>query len=157
MTAALNTASTGDSMHTLVDALNLVLADTYALMALTQFAHWNVEGRDFFSLHAAFEEQYDALFEAVDEVAERVRALKGYALGGLGNLAKAAGIPEFSAPMSAVDMVTALAAGHRKTLGDAVQARDLAGQLGDAQSQDLMIERITAHEKTLWMLESYLK
>ncbi len=53
----------------LVETLNLVLADSYALMSLTHLAHWNVEGPGFFSLHKAFEDQYEDLFEAVDEVA----------------------------------------------------------------------------------------
>ena len=51
----------------LVDSLNLVLADSYALMGLSHLAHWNIEGSDFFQLHKAFEEQYENLFEAVDE------------------------------------------------------------------------------------------
>src|SRR5580698_6977116 len=80
----------------LVEVLNLVLADSYALMALTHLAHWNVEGPGFFALHKAFEEQYENLFEAVDEVAERVRALDAYAIGGLAKLAKTAGLEEFS-------------------------------------------------------------
>jgi hypothetical protein len=79
----------------LVDALNLALADSYALMALTHLAHWNIEGPGFFSLHKAFQEQYENLFEAVDEVAERVRALDAYAIGGLSKLAKTAGMDEF--------------------------------------------------------------
>ena len=72
----------------LVDALNLVLADSYALMSLTHLAHWNVEGPNFFDLHKAFQEQYEDLFEAVDEIAERVRALDAYAIGGLNKLAR---------------------------------------------------------------------
>src|SRR5687768_18501136 len=83
----------------LVDALNLVLADSYALMALTHLAHWNVEGPDFFELHKAFQHQYEDLFEAVDEIAERVRALDTYAIGGLNKLARTAGMDEFSSPM----------------------------------------------------------
>src|SRR5690242_8538515 len=84
-----------------IDGLNLVLADTYALMGLTHLAHWNVEGADFFPLHKAFQEQYEALFEAVDEIAERVRALDAFAIGGLATLAKAAQMEEFKAPMPA--------------------------------------------------------
>ena len=64
-----------------VENLNLVLADSYALMALTHLAHWNVEGEDFFPLHKAFQEQYENLFEAIDEIAERVRGvLPGFIL-----------------------------------------------------------------------------
>ena len=57
-----------------VDALRLVVADTYAIIGQTHICHWNVRGASFFSLHTAFEEQYNELFAAVDEIAERIRA-----------------------------------------------------------------------------------
>ncbi len=141
----------------LVDALNLVLADSYALMGLTHLAHWNVEGSDFFSLHQAFQAQYENLFEAIDEVAERIRALDAYAIGGLSNFAKTAQLEEFKAPMPQNDYVAALIVAHEKVVDDTVRARDLAGERSDLQTQDLMIGRITWHEKTLWMLKSFLK
>jgi starvation-inducible DNA-binding protein len=141
----------------LVDALNLTLADSYALMALSHLAHWNVEGSGFFQLHKAFEEHYENLFEAVDELAERVRALDAYAIGGLTKLAKTADMEEFASPLSQQDYVAALIVAHEKVVADAVRARDLAGDSQDLQSQDLLIKRIQWHEKTLWMLKSYLK
>lgn len=140
-----------------IDALNLVVADTYALMGLTHLAHWNVEGPDFFPLHKAFQEQYEELFEAVDEVAEQIRALDGYAIGGLGTLAKVAQMDEFKAPMSQKDYVAALIVAHEKVVDDATRCRDLAGETNDLQTQDLMIKRLQSHEKTLWMLKAYLK
>ena len=141
----------------LTDALNLVLADSYALMALTHLAHWNVEGSDFFALHTAFQEQYENLFEAIDEVAERVRAFDAFAIGGLSTLAKAAQIEEFKAPLPQKDYVAALIVGHEKLVDDALRARDIAGEAEELQTQDLMIKRLQWHEKTLWMLKSYLK
>lgn len=141
----------------MIDSLNQVLADSYSLMGLTHLAHWNVEGNNFFALHEAFEEQYKDLFEAVDDIAERVRALGGYAVGGLGRLAQMADLEEFSAPLPQKDYVAGLIVAHEKVLADAVQAREIAGQTNDLESQDLMIERITKHEKVLWMLKSFLK
>lgn len=141
----------------LVDQLNLVLADSYALMALTHLAHWNVEGSGFFQLHKAFEEQYEDLFEAVDEIAERIRALDDYAIGGLNNLARIAGMDELKSPMPQKDYAAALVVAHEKVVGDAVQLRNLAGESGDLETQDLMIKRIEWHQKTLWMLKSFLK
>jgi starvation-inducible DNA-binding protein len=140
-----------------VDGLNLVVADTYALMALTHLAHWNVEGADFFPLHKAFQEQYENLFEAVDEAAERVRALDAYAIGGLTTLAKVAQMAEFKSPMPQKDYVAALVVAHEKVVDDATRTRDLAADANDLQTQDLLIKRIQWHEKTLWMLKSYLK
>lgn len=140
-----------------VDGLNLVLADSYALMALTHQAHWNVEGSDFFPLHKAFQEQYEDLFEAVDEIAERVRALDAYAAGGLSRLAKMAEMDEFTAPLPEKDFVAGLIVAHEKLLQDAIQTREHAGETGDLETQDLMIKRIAAHQKVSWMLKSYLK
>lgn len=141
----------------LADSLNLVLADSYALMALTHLAHWNVEGTGFFALHKAFEEQYENLFKAVDEIAERVRALDAYAVGGLSKLAKTSGLEEFSSPMPQKDYVAGLIVAHEKLVEDATRTRDLAGEANDLETQDLMIGRLQWHEKTLWMLKSYLK
>jgi len=140
-----------------IGGLNLVLADSYALMALTHLAHWNIEGSDFFPLHKIFQEQYENLFEAVDEIAERVRALDAYAIGGLGVLAKVAEVEEFKSPLPQKDYVAALIVVHEKVVEDAVRTRNEAGVGGDLQTQDLMIKRLQWHEKTLWMLKSYLK
>ena len=153
-TAAVSTAKKNTRV---VDGLNLMVADTYALMALTHLAHWNVEGADFFPLHKAFQEQYENLFEAVDEIAEQVRALDAYAVGGLSTLASMAQLNEFKSPMPQKDYVAALIVAHEKVVDDATRTRDAAGESGDLQTQDLMIKRIQWHDKTLWMLKSYLK
>lgn len=153
----MTTAVTPPTAAALATSLNQVLADSYALMSLTHLAHWNVEGPGFFALHTAFQTQYEELFLAVDTIAERVRALDAYALGGLGTLARTAGLPEMAAPLAQEAYVTALIDANQKVVRDAVIARDLAGTAGDAESQDLMIERITLHQKTIWMLKSFLK
>jgi starvation-inducible DNA-binding protein len=137
--------------------LNQVLADSYALLSLTHLAHWNVEGPGFFALHTAFQTQYEELFTAVDEIAERIRSLNAYAIGGLGPLAAAAQMKEFAAPLSQENYVRRLIAANEKLIKDAARARDLAGAANDAESQDLMIARITLHQKTVWMLKSFLK
>ncbi len=141
----------------LAEGLNQVLADTYALMALTHHAHWNVEGEGFFALHAAFEEQYNDLFQAADEIAERVRALGAYAVGGLGTLAGLAGMEEPAAPVPQKDFVAALIDANEKTAGTIRKVKDLAGKEGDTETEDMLIARLQIHEKTLWMLKSYLK
>jgi len=140
-----------------VKALNLLLADSYSLMANTHYAHWNVEGPGFFSLHKAFQEQYEHLFEAIDEIAERVRALDAYALGGLRNFSNESGIEELDTPVSAKDYVASLTVAHEKTLADAIAVRDAAGASNDLETQDLAIKTIQWHQKTIWMLKSFLK
>jgi starvation-inducible DNA-binding protein len=155
MSTTTTTAAKKDTR--VIDGLNLIVADSYALMALTHLAHWNVEGSDFYPLHKAFQEQYENLFEAIDEVAERVRALDAYAIGGLTTLAKVAQMEEFKSPMPQKDYVAALIVAHEKVVDDATRTRDFAGEASDLQTQDLMIKRLQWHQKVLWMLKSYLK
>lgn len=141
----------------LSDHLNQVLADSYALMSLSHLAHWNIEGSGFFALHTAFQAQYEELFTAIDEIAERIRALGAYAIGGLGKLAETAQIKEFASPLSQEDYAHALVKANEKLITDATKAREVAGETNDLESQDLMVRRITLHQKTIWMLKSYLK
>ena len=141
----------------IIDALRLVVADTYALIGQTHLCHWNVRGPSFFSLHTAFEEQYNELFVAVDEISERIRAKGALAPGGLSNLAKMAGIEEITEDSSAQDMVRHLVSANEKLLQDLKAARDCAGEANDSESEDLMIARVQVHEKTVWMLKSFLE
>lgn len=140
----------------ITDALRQVVADSYALLGQTHLCHWNVRGPGFFALHTAFEEQYTELFTAVDEIAERIRALGALAPGGLSNLAKMAGMTELAEDAGANDMVAHLVKCHSHLVKHAAKARDLAGDAEDKESEDLMVARIQVHEKTIWMLESYL-
>lgn len=152
----MTTANTAAGKESLSDALNQVLADSYALLSLTHLAHWNVEGPGFFALHTAFQTQYEELFTAIDEIAERIRSLGAYAIGGLRRFADVAQMKEFAAPLSQEQYVKALIEANEKLVADCSKARDLAGQVNDPESQDLMIERITLHQKTVWMLRSFL-
>jgi starvation-inducible DNA-binding protein len=141
----------------ITNALRQVVADTYALISQTHLCHWNVRGPSFFALHAAFEEQYTELFAAVDELAERIRAIGALAPGGLAQLAKLAGIEEMAEDTSATAMVQHLVMANEKLLTDLRTARDVAGEVEDSETEDLMIARIQTHEKTVWMLKSFLE
>ncbi|MFP4165584.1 MAG: Dps family protein [Opitutales bacterium] len=147
---------TGSYNHSIVNALRQVVADSYALLGQTHICHWNVRGHSFFALHDAFEKQYTELFTAIDEIAERIRALGAFAPGGLGNLAKMANVTEIRENAPSTEMVEHLAASNRALVADLEVARDLAGEAHDDETEDLMIARIQVHEKTIWMLESYL-
>lgn len=145
-----------DNQQSVIDALRQVVADSYALLGQTHICHWNVRGPGFFALHEAFEQQYTELFTAVDEIAERVRALGAMAPGGLANLSKMAGMHEIGEDAKAEDMVEHLAKCNRGLIDHAAKARELAADADDKETEDLMIGRIQVHEKTVWMLESYL-
>lgn len=155
MTTKTKTATKNDAV---VKGLTTLLADSYALLGQTHLAHWNVEGPAFFSLHVAFQSQYEELFEAIDEVAERIRALDVLSPGGLKTLAALSSITELAAePMPAKDFVAHLIESHEIVVGNATAARKAAEDAGDLETQDLVIKRIQTHEKTLWMLRSFLK
>ena len=131
-----------------------LLADSYTLYLKTQNYHWNVVGPMFRTLHLMFEEQYIELRDAVDEVAERFRAL-GYPAPGsfkefskLGSVAEEEGVPE------AMEMVRQLAAGHEATARTARDVVKVAEPAGDVATVDLATVRIDTHEKTAWMLRS---
>lgn len=152
------TASQVVAADPMAASLTKLLADTYSLMAQTHLAHWNVEGTDFFSLHAAFQSQYEGLFEAVDEIAERIRAIGHYAEGGLKQLAALSDLSAMpSGRQPAKDFVAQLIDGHEKTAEAAKAVEAAAATANDLESQDLAIKRRQAHEKTLWMLNSFLK
>jgi starvation-inducible DNA-binding protein len=150
--------ATKQKTNPVVEGLSTLLADSYALMGQTHLAHWNVEGPNFYQLHVAFQAQYEELFEAIDELAERIRALDAYAPGGLATLAKGSDIQEMSTGAApAKDFVAHLVESHETLLGGAHELRKTCEATGDLETQDMVIKRIQTHEKTLWMLKSFLK
>ncbi|WP_411825514.1 Dps family protein [Luteolibacter sp. AS25] len=152
------TATKAKSTKPIVDSLKTVLADSYALLGQTHIAHWNVEGPAFFSLHAAFQTQYEELFIAVDDIAERIRGLDEYSPGGLKTLASLSSISELDAEaIPAKDYVAHLIECNEIVGASLRTARDTAAEKGDPQTEDLMIGRIQVHDKALWMLRSFLK
>lgn len=141
-----------------VSGLRTLLADSYALMGQTHLAHWNVEGPNFFQLHVAFQGQYEELFTAIDDIAERIRALDEFSPGGLQTLAKLSTISEMtSGAAPAKDFVAHLIDSHEILLANAKGLREAAGEANDLETQDIVIGRIQIHQKTLWMLKSFLK
>ncbi len=90
-----------------------------------------------FQLHKAFQEQYENLFEAVDEIAERVRALDAFAIGGLNTLARTAGMEELKSLMPQKDYVAALIVAHEKVVDDSVRVRDGSCETNDLQDAGL--------------------
>lgn len=144
--------------NAVISGLKNLLADSYALMAQTHVAHWNVEGPHFFALHAAFQKQYEELFEAIDEIAERLRALETLSPGGLATLAKLSPLSELPIEhLPAKDFVAHLLQAHETLISRAEELRKNCEEHGDLETQDLVIGRIQSHQKTAWMLRSTLK
>jgi starvation-inducible DNA-binding protein len=137
-----------------VKALEQALADTYALALKTQNYHWNVEGPTFFGLHKLFEEQYDDAHAAVDELAERIRALGAFAPGGLRVFQEISGIADAKDGLDARAMIDDLIAGHA-TLASTLKAGiEAAEKAADPVTADMLTGRLTTHDKHAWMLRS---
>lgn len=136
------------------EALKLLLADTYTLYLKTHGYHWNVEGPHFQQLHLQFMEQYTEMWTAVDELAERIRALGHYApssyseMGALSSLKEEVGKPDWH------EMVMNLAKGHEQVAKTARQVLNVAEEVGDEATADVVTPRLTIHEKTAWMLRA---
>ncbi|MGH1421138.1 MAG: Dps family protein [Hyphomonas sp.] len=138
------------------DALRILLGETYALYSKTHGYHWNVTGPRFSSLHAMFMEQYTELWAALDEIAERIRALGYFAPGSSGEMMDAASIPQDQGVPDAETMIANLAAGHEAVSRAAKNGIQIAEDAGDAVTVDLMTQRATIAEKTAWMLRASL-
>jgi starvation-inducible DNA-binding protein len=137
----------------IAESLSRLLADTYTLYLKTQNYHWNVEGPQFHALHTMFEEQYVELRDAVDRIAERIRALGFPAPGSYAEYSKLTSIEEAEPGIAdSIDMVRALAAGHETLAGSARATVDVSEEAGDVATADLATNRVEVHEKTAWML-----
>ena len=136
-----------------IDSLSNILGQTFGLYVQTHSYHWNVEGPQFRELHALFEDQYNDLWSALDEIAERIRSLGAYAPSTLSELVKLAG--DAPAPaQSAEAMVDALIAGHT-AIAEALRAAiSTAQDAGDEVSAGYLTDRLGWHEKELWMMKS---
>ncbi|WP_250446125.1 Dps family protein [Actinotalea sp. C106] len=140
----------------IVHGLSKVLADSYTLYLKTHSYHWNVVGPMFHSLHAMFEEEYTELALAVDEIAERIRALGAPAPGTYREFTELSVLGEDTDQPEAREMVARLVAAHEATARTIREALPVAEGAPDQVSTDLLTRRLEVHEKTAWMLRSML-
>lgn len=139
----------------IAESLNALLADTAVLYQKTHAYHWNITGPQFPALHTLFETQYREMWAALDEIAERIRALGAFAPASGAAFVKLAEIKSADeSPPSANDMVASLLADHETLIRRARIALEAASDAGDAASEDLLTARISIHEKTAWMLRA---
>lgn len=136
--------------------LNVVLADTYVLMMKTQASHWCARGSNFIGLHKLTEDQYGELFKAIDEVAERVRAIGAQPPLSLAQMLDTTSLKEANA-IGDTDAAFMMLATDNETLARSAQeAAQQAQDLEDIATHDLLIDRSAAHDKAAWLLRSHL-
>lgn len=146
-----------DTSKKVAAGLSNLLADTFVLYLKTHFYHWNVRGPLFRTLHLMFEEQYNALWTSTDIIAERIRSLGADAPGTFSEYSSLASVKEDKKIPKAMDMIKILAEDHAKVVATAKKAFKAAEDAEDEPTQDLLIERIDYHEKTIWMLKTMLE
>jgi starvation-inducible DNA-binding protein len=145
-----------DARKQIGDGLARLLADTYTLYLKTHNFHWNVEGPMFNTLHLMFETQYNELALAVDQIAERIRALGFRAPGSYGEFAELATIQDAEGHPTALQMIGQLAKDQETVVRTARQVFPLVDEAHDEPSADLLTQRMQVHEKTAWMLRAML-
>lgn len=137
--------------------LSKLLADTYTLYLKTHNFHWNVEGPMFQTLHVMFMGQYTEMWNALDIIAERIRALGHYAPGTYSEFVKLTSIKESKAVPKANKMIEELIEGNEAVIKTARSIFDSAEKAKDQTTMDVLTQRLDIHEKTAWMLRSLLK
>lgn len=141
----------------IVDGLSRLLADTYTLYLKTHNFHWNVTGPMFQTLHLMFEQHYNELALAVDEIAERIRALGHPAPATYSEFSRLTSIEETTGVPKATDMIRLLVEAHQTVIRTARDVFPVAEEANDAPTGDLLTRRMDIHEKTAWMLRSLLE
>ncbi len=152
----LNTGIPEKDREKIAGGLSTLLADSYTLYLKTHNYHWNVRGPLFNTLHQMFEQQYTELAAAVDEIAERIRALGVTAPGSYTEFGELTSIQEGSGGESAEEMIRQLVIGQETVVRTAREAFPAADAAHDEPTADLLTQRMQIHEKNAWMLRSML-
>ncbi|MCO8043501.1 DNA starvation/stationary phase protection protein [Acinetobacter bohemicus] len=140
----------------IVEGLSKLLADSYTLYLMTHNFHWNVTGPQFNSLHTMFMTQYTEQWNALDQIAERIRALGFAAPGTYKEFVKLTSIQEIEGVPNAEQMLKYLMTAHETTARTARELFSVVDEVNDQPTADLLTQRLDVHEKTAWMLRSTL-
>lgn len=140
----------------LITELNQLLSDLHIYYQNTRGFHWNIKGKRFFELHVKFEELYTEALTNIDEVAERILTIKGQPLHSFEDYLKTSSLKSITNLHEDAKIVESLLALLEALVKQEKAVRDLSGDEGDSETEDMMIALINSHEKTMWMLRSWL-
>lgn len=138
----------------IADELAYTLADTYRLFTNTQGLHWNVQGPLFYSVHSMTEEQYEDMFEAIDAIAERIRALGSPAPQTAAKLLELSRVEDIDTEADLESQISGLIAANESMARDMRKIVSKAEAINDVKTADLLTERIGTHEENAWMLRA---
>jgi starvation-inducible DNA-binding protein len=154
MSTEINIGIEEQDRKNIAEGLSRLLADSYTLYLKTHNYHWNVKGPLFNTLHQMFEVQYSELALAVDEIAERIRALGEPAPGSYKAYAQLTSIEEEDSVPEAEQMIRQLLEGQEAVVRTARSVIGAAEAANDEPTADLLTQRMQVHEKNAWMLRS---
>ncbi|MAZ80737.1 MAG: DNA starvation/stationary phase protection protein [Rickettsiales bacterium] len=140
----------------IIQTLESVLANSYAIAIKTQNYHWNVTGPNFKQLHLLFEEQYNEILVAIDNVAERIRTLGEKVDGNLSFYKENSKYKPGNQNLSDKEMIQDLINDNDLLSNDLADFIKIAQEGGDEGTADLYIQRLQIHQKASWMLKSSL-
>lgn len=138
----------------MIDTMENVLADTYALYLKTQNYHWNIKGLQFRDHHLLLEDMYTALAEGVDLIAEQIRIIGRPVPATFDFLKSKTCLKDPNHTKSAKDMMADLLADHQQVLKTIAKAIDEADDADDIGTEDLLVDRVRYHTKMVWFLQS---
>lgn len=141
----------------IADGLSHLLADSYTLYLKTHNFHWNVTGPMFQTLHILFQTQYTEMWNALDLIAERIRALGYPAPGSYKRFVELSSIPEEDGVPKAKEMIAQLVSGQEAVARTARRVFQIVSEANDQPTADLLTQRMEVHEKNAWMLRSLLE
>ena len=154
--ASINIGMSDSDRAKIAEGLSALLADSYTLYMMTHNFHWNVTGPRFNDLHNMFMGQYTEQWNALDTIAERIRALGHPAPGTYKEFVKLASIKEIDGVPKAADMVRYLMEAQEATARTARKLFPVVEAANDQPTADLLTQRMDIHEKTAWMLRSLM-
>lgn len=148
-----------EHLSEIANSLSRILADEFLLYTKTRNAHWNVEGKNFHSMHTFFEEQYEQLDEIMDSVAERIRMIGHYAPATLKSYLSLTHLTEMSRQKNdSVGYISELLSDHESIIKVLrVSINHYANDFHDIGSSDFITSLMEDHEKMSWQLRAHLK
>ena len=143
-----------DQRKEVADGVANVLADAYRLLVNTQGLHWNVEGPMFYSLHKLTEDHYRELFDSIDSLAERIRALGLPAPQSIKDFSERSALADLPDKAELEDRIARLVEDYERAARRAVQVIELAERNKDVKTSDMLTERVGIYEENAWMLRA---
>lgn len=144
------------TIEEITQKLSLFLANTFVLYVKTLNFHWNMKGPQFFMHHRLLQEQYEEMATAIDDLAERIRMLGRTVDGSMEGFLKIATLKESQPSLPMEEMIEILVEDHKALVEECHQLIRFADTVYDQGTSDLIVERIRAHSKNAWLLESHL-